>query len=137
MARRWLAPEEASDLGRLDPEAIARVKAEAWPDAANADELHDALVWLGFLTDGRGRGERRLERLAGRACRPEARGAASSVAGATLWIAAERLPLFRRCGPIARREPAIAAPAGYDKPLVERRRSRRDRCAAGSKGWDR
>src|SRR4029079_5568387 len=47
MARRWLAPEEASDLGRLDPEAIARVKAEIWPDAANADELHDALVWLG------------------------------------------------------------------------------------------
>ena len=51
MARRWLAPEEASDLGRLDPEAIARVKAEIWPDAANADELHDALVWLGFLTE--------------------------------------------------------------------------------------
>ncbi len=50
MARRWLAPEEASELGRLDPEAIARVRAEAWPEAANADELHDALVWLGFLT---------------------------------------------------------------------------------------
>ncbi|MCC2665474.1 MAG: box helicase domain protein, partial [Geminicoccaceae bacterium] len=27
MARRWLAPEEASALGRLDPEAIARVRA--------------------------------------------------------------------------------------------------------------
>ena len=50
MSRRWLAPEDAADLGRLDPEAIARVRAEAWPDAANADELHDALVWLGFLT---------------------------------------------------------------------------------------
>ena len=50
MSRRWLAPEAASDLGRLDPEAIARVRAEAWPEAANADELHDALVWLGFLT---------------------------------------------------------------------------------------
>ena len=50
MSRRWLAPEDAADLGRLDPEAIARVRAEAWPDAANADELHDALVWLGFLS---------------------------------------------------------------------------------------
>jgi ATP-dependent Lhr-like helicase len=50
MSRRWLAPEAAADLGRLDPEAIARVRAEAWPDAANADELHDALAWLGFLT---------------------------------------------------------------------------------------
>ena len=50
MARRWLAPESAADLGRLDPEAIARVRAEAWPDPANAEELHDALLWLGCLT---------------------------------------------------------------------------------------
>src|SRR5437773_831119 len=50
MSRRWLGPEAASDIGRLDDEAIARVEAEAWPDPANADELHDALVWLGFLS---------------------------------------------------------------------------------------
>ena len=49
ISRRWLAPEEAGDIGRLDPEAIARVRTEAWPDPANPDELHDALVWLGFL----------------------------------------------------------------------------------------
>ena len=51
MGRRWLDPDSAADLGRLDPAAIERVREEAWPDAANADELHDALVWLGFLTD--------------------------------------------------------------------------------------
>jgi ATP-dependent Lhr-like helicase len=51
MGRRWMAPEQASEIGRLDAEAIARVKSEAWPDPVNADELHDALVWLGFLTD--------------------------------------------------------------------------------------
>jgi ATP-dependent helicase Lhr and Lhr-like helicase len=50
MSRRWLAPEAASDIGRLDPDAIARVRSEAWPDPANPDELHDALVWLGFLS---------------------------------------------------------------------------------------
>ena len=50
MSRRWLAPEAASDIGRLDPEAIARVREEAWPDPANPDELHDALFWLGFLS---------------------------------------------------------------------------------------
>ena len=52
IGRRWLSPESAADIGRLDPEAIARVREEAWPEPANADELHDALVWLGFLGDG-------------------------------------------------------------------------------------
>ena len=50
MGRRWLAPEAAADLGRLDADAIARVRQEAWPEAANAEELHDALMWLGFVT---------------------------------------------------------------------------------------
>src|SRR5436190_16232111 len=52
MSRRWLSPETAAEIGRLDPEAIARVRSEAWPEAGNADELHDALSWLGFLTEG-------------------------------------------------------------------------------------
>ncbi len=47
---RLLDPKDATDLGRLDPEAIARVKAEAWPEIGNHDELHDALVVYGFLT---------------------------------------------------------------------------------------
>ena len=51
MSRRWLDPESADEIGRLDEAAITRVREEAWPDAANADELHDALVWLGFLTE--------------------------------------------------------------------------------------
>jgi ATP-dependent Lhr-like helicase len=51
MSRRWIDPASASDLGLLDGEAIARVREEAWPDAATADELHDALLWLTFLTD--------------------------------------------------------------------------------------
>jgi ATP-dependent helicase Lhr and Lhr-like helicase len=50
MSRRWLAPEDAAELGRLDAQAIARVESEAWPEAANRDELHDALAWLGFMT---------------------------------------------------------------------------------------
>ena len=50
-ARRWLDPASAADLGRLDPDAIERVRAEAWPDTDGADALHDALVMLGFLTE--------------------------------------------------------------------------------------
>src|SRR6202022_908017 len=51
MSRRWLDPETASDIGKLDPEAIQRGRDESWPDAANADELHDAMLWLTFLTE--------------------------------------------------------------------------------------
>ena len=43
-------PEDAADLGRLDPDAIERVKTEAWPEVGNHDELHDALVVHGFVT---------------------------------------------------------------------------------------
>jgi ATP-dependent helicase Lhr and Lhr-like helicase len=52
MSRRWLDPESAADIGRLDAEAVSRVRQEAWPDASSADELHDALSWLGFLAAG-------------------------------------------------------------------------------------
>ena len=47
--RRHIDPESAADLGRLDPLAIERVRQEAWPDAHNPDELHDALYVLGFI----------------------------------------------------------------------------------------
>jgi ATP-dependent Lhr-like helicase len=47
---RLLDPKDAADLGRLDPAAIERVKTEAWPEIGNHDELHDALVVYGFLT---------------------------------------------------------------------------------------
>lgn len=48
--RRWLDPSEAAELGQLDPQAIKIVRDEAWPEAENADDLHDALVLSGFLT---------------------------------------------------------------------------------------
>ena len=50
MARRWMDPQTASDLGKLDLAAIQRVRDEVWPEPRNADELHDALLSLGFLS---------------------------------------------------------------------------------------
>jgi ATP-dependent Lhr-like helicase len=47
--RRALEPSAANDLGALDLDAIERVREEAWPDARDADELHDALLGCGFL----------------------------------------------------------------------------------------
>ncbi len=42
--RRSLTVESVSDLGRLDPLAIERVRREAQPLIRDADELHDALL---------------------------------------------------------------------------------------------
>jgi ATP-dependent Lhr-like helicase len=54
MNRRFLDAETAADLGKLDQAAIDRVREEAWPQAENADELHDALMQLGFITSEEG-----------------------------------------------------------------------------------
>ncbi len=35
--------------GALDPDAVAQVGREAWPDPRNAEELHEALGWMGLL----------------------------------------------------------------------------------------
>jgi len=47
--RRATEARSADDLGALDPQAIARVREEAWPTADTADELHDALLLAGFI----------------------------------------------------------------------------------------
>ena len=49
--RRFADPQSASELAHLDAAAIERVKQEAWPSPRDVDELHDALVLLGFITD--------------------------------------------------------------------------------------
>ncbi|HIO92588.1 MAG TPA: DEAD/DEAH box helicase [Leucothrix mucor] len=43
--------EDASQLRQLDSAAIAKVRAEAWPTIRSADELHDALMVLGFIQE--------------------------------------------------------------------------------------
>jgi ATP-dependent helicase Lhr and Lhr-like helicase len=47
------ASEQAGSegLGLLDAAAIEQVQTEAWPDASNADELHDALMLLGAMSE--------------------------------------------------------------------------------------
>jgi ATP-dependent Lhr-like helicase len=50
MSRRWGDIDSTDDFGKLDAEAIAAVREEAWPEARNADELHEALMGLGFIT---------------------------------------------------------------------------------------
>ena len=50
MTRRILDPRTADELGALDADAVARVREEAWPRPESAEELHEALGWMGYLT---------------------------------------------------------------------------------------
>ncbi|MBS0487161.1 MAG: ATP-dependent DNA helicase, partial [Proteobacteria bacterium] len=108
MSRRWGDIESTGDFGRLDPDAIAAVREEAWPQARTADELHEALMGLGFLTDAELRAnstwpglfdeliaQRRATRLS------------------DLIILAERLPQFAAIFPDASIDPPIIAPAEF------------------------
>jgi len=116
--------QEAAALGRLDPEAIARVRAEMQPGVASEDELHDALMVHGFLTQAEveaGGWLRWIESLAlaGRAV--------TLNAAEPLWTATERLHELRALLPQAavRGQPAELQPRpGPDLALRELIRSR-------------
>ena len=130
MARRWQDPDSASDLGQLDPEAIARVRGEAWPEPANAEELHDALLWLGCLTEEEAQATPQWRDWLAALTRDK-RAARLKAPGGTLWIPAERLTQFRALWPEAPLTPPIAAPADHagvvwepDLALVEILRGR-------------
>lgn len=107
LLRRFSSAESASDLGRLDPEAIERVVEESWPDPRDPDELHDALGVYVALTECEGL---ELEARAGRELFASllAAGRAERIEteGGALWTAREHAPL-------------VAARAVDDDALVE------------------
>ncbi|HEY3026646.1 MAG TPA: DEAD/DEAH box helicase [Pyrinomonadaceae bacterium] len=140
--RRWLDPETASDMGKLDQGAIDRVRDEAWPEPQNADELQDALVELGFLTPEEGaewqqffselQNDRRAAVLSRTDFQSVSRtGETDRNVCPTLWIGAERLPQLEVIYPSAKLEPAITAPESlaqkvwpFEEALVEILRGR-------------
>jgi ATP-dependent Lhr-like helicase len=139
--RRWLDPQTAKDMGKLDQGAIDRVRDEAWPRVDNADELHDALVELGFITEGEGsewteffnklKNDRRAAVLSwerGHPVRsttefrqeadkmsalPEDADRMSALPAVRLWVAAERLSQFEAIYPSAELKPLIDAPESF------------------------
>src|SRR5262249_22028061 len=128
MNRRFLDAETAADLGRLDQAAIDRVREEAWPSAENSDELHDALMQLGFITAAEG-AKNDWQEYFDELVRDH-RAALMSVPGAVatgsierdlsaseraLWVAAERLNQLRAIYPDAELNPQIEPPASYSR----------------------
>ena len=49
-SRRILDIRTADELGALDADAVARVCEEAWPQPESAEEVHEALLWIGYVT---------------------------------------------------------------------------------------
>ncbi|MBD8898662.1 DEAD/DEAH box helicase [Rhodanobacter sp. DHG33] len=105
-------PVSAGDLGRLDPDAIAAVRAEAWPEVRSPDEMHEALDALGGITAHEAMANEgwddRLHALA-----RDQRATQLGIVSQGVWTTAEKLPLWQAVHPAAPLQPAIAAPAEY------------------------
>jgi len=109
--RRASERNGSGGLGVLDAAAIDKVVKEAWPEATNADELHDALMLLGVMTaeemQRTSSGESAehfmstllAENRATRLILPTQHSKHREVRG--FWIAAERLPMIQAIYPNA------------------------------------
>jgi len=139
--RRVLPETVASDIGRLDPAAIEEVRADAWPDVRDADELHDALETLVILpepADSAPEGEAPLERAVAvstaqwRECleqlASQGRAGRADFAGRKYWVAAERTNLAAAVFPGVRFDSSIAK---IDQPAA----SREEALSALLTGW--
>ncbi|WP_201315191.1 DEAD/DEAH box helicase [Dyella sp. EPa41] len=139
-SRRWTDADSADDLGRLDEDAIASVREEAWPQVRSADEMHEALGILGGITQqevdihhwndwlNHLAKNHRATRLTpsplrgtrgaamdGRGFeeRGEGRGEGPTSPQSTIWTTAEKLPQWQSVHPDATLHPAITVPAEY------------------------
>lgn len=114
--RRSLSVESLEDLGRLDPEAIRQVIAEAQPLIRNADELHDALLSrILWPSDETLAWQTLFDELvaAGRATAVTFAGKLEdSVDSVPIegWVATERVPAVRAAFPTANLTPEVAVP---------------------------
>ncbi|WP_152224729.1 DEAD/DEAH box helicase [Pseudomonas sp. SCB32] len=116
-SRRWTDPESADDLGALDAEAIAAVRAEAWPEARDADEMHEALTGLGGIRASEAQASEGWAVLlkslakAGRATRLE-------LPAGPVWVAAERLGQWQALHPKAAMKPLLDLPLALRESYV-------------------
>jgi ATP-dependent Lhr-like helicase len=116
-------------LGILDAAAIEKVKTEAWPEATNPDELHDALMLIGAMTPEElqrkahnGDAEHFISTLIAenRATRILVSLEHVSPATKSFYIAAERLAMLRAIYPNAVCEPELIFPDSVREKTLER-----------------
>ena len=119
LARRWSDPQSSDDLGALDPEAIAAVRDEAWPEARNADELHEALTALGCIAESEATAHPHWQRWLDELSQGWRAARMQVSHDRVLWLPLERLSLLRAVYPQAPVAPLLQAPAGYDQVFAQ------------------
>jgi ATP-dependent Lhr-like helicase len=116
-------------LGVLDAAAIEKVKTEAWPEATNSDELHDALMLIGAMlpeeierSARNDNAEQFISTLVAenRATRILVSMERGDSAAKTFCIAAERVPMLRAIYPNAACEPELVLPDSLHGKTWER-----------------
>jgi ATP-dependent Lhr-like helicase len=135
--RRMLPEAVLSEIGRLDPAAIAEVREEAWPDVRDADELHDVMQDLIAIPESESEADGNVSIIP----RPvsawsdyfaelvsRGRAARARFEGRIYWVAAEKAATF-----------VAVFPAGqFDSTLAQietRKPSREDAIFACITGW--
>jgi len=89
-SNRTLNADSARDLGTLDLKAIEQVRQESWPKASTPDEMHDALLTLGFITDAEAQTQPWPKLL--KALAADKRATQFNIShDNTVWVSAERL----------------------------------------------
>ncbi|MBI2867165.1 MAG: DEAD/DEAH box helicase, partial [Chloroflexi bacterium] len=132
---RRALPEDARDLGSLDPEAVRMAADDAWPLVRDAEELHDALLTLGVLPERivHTRAEKADEQWHAWFDELAAQKRATRLlldGGTVLWVAAEKVA-----------DAAIAYPKGRLSPVLpplhraSTPASEEDAVAAIVRGW--
>jgi ATP-dependent Lhr-like helicase len=112
--RRWSDPESAEDLGALDAEAIAAVRQEAWPEVRDADEMHEALLSLGAISQAEAQSNAGWPAWLAQLAKGKRATCLQLAEQPALWLAAERLRQWQALHPDAECKPAIQAPHGFD-----------------------
>ena len=127
--RRASERNGSDGLGVLDAAAIEKVKTEAWPEATNPDELHDALMLIGAMPPEEiqrnarnGNAEHFISTLVAenRATRILVSLERGDPATKTFYVAAERLPMLRAIYPNAVCEPELVLPDSMHGKTWER-----------------
>ncbi|MEE9444040.1 MAG: DEAD/DEAH box helicase [Cocleimonas sp.] len=134
-SKPFMSVDDAKSLRQLDHSAIEKVREEAWPVIRTADELHDALMVIGFITQAESTDNQQNNVLdfsyqhffaelveQKRACQINPNDKSES-----FWVATERLHEFLNILPNANINPKlkpIAEMTANDNALLEIIRSR-------------